>query len=944
VRIMEKKLWHAKSVEETLTDLNANENGLKTDEVEERRKTYGYNELIEKKRKTALQMFLGEFKDIFILLLLAATVLSAIIGNYESVPGQSILETYTDSITIFIIVVLVAVAGFIQEYRAEKAVEALRKMTAPKARVMRDGKETMIPAREVVPGDMLVLESGDTVPADARVFQAIELKSDEAVLTGESTPVNKVLDVVKPEAAVGERKNMLFMATHTIYGRGKAIVTSIGMGTEFGRIAELVQAAEEEETPLQRKLDTFAKKIAYAVIILAAIIFVLEFFAEGFNIKALIDSFMIAIALAISVVPEGLPAIVTITLALGAREFAKRNAIIRRLSSAESLGATTVICSDKTGTLTRGEMTVRRIYDGKIVDVTGVGYEPRGEFNVGNNSINPLNDTDLSMTLTIGSLCNNAKLDKDNGAWHITGDPTEGALIVAATKAGLVIGELDKQYPRISEIPFTSEKKRMTTIHSTPNGEKIAFMKGAPEVVLERSTHIFENGKEKLLTDPKRRELLNINEKLASDALRVLGMAYKKLPSDLKEFQEKTVENDLVFVGLEGMIDPPREEVIEANKKCEQAGIKTVMITGDHRLTATAVANEIGMMKENSSVLTGAELDNMSDAEFQEKVENIAVYARVSPEHKMRIVDAWKKKGQIVAMTGDGVNDAPAIKSADVGISMGITGTDVTREASDMVLTDDNFATIVSAVEEGRVIYENIRKYARFLISCNFDEVVVIGTFALLAGLAGAGGEVLFPLPLLPAMLLWVNLVTDGLPAVALAMDPPEGDVMKRSPRKPSEGILHGMGAFILTSFILQSAGTILLFALNYYIFPTHPWGWPNGPIIEANRILTLDEARTTAFIQATLFELFVVWNCRSEKRSVFRMGRDALKNKWFVIAEIVSLGTTIAIPYIPITQSMFHLVPLTLLDLIQVILVASWGLFFVLPESLMGKKIWRWD
>lgn len=944
VRIMEKKLWHAKSVEETLTDLNANENGLKTDEVEERRKTYGYNELIEKKRKTALQMFLGEFKDIFILLLLAATVLSAIIGNYESVPGQSILETYTDSITIFIIVVLVAVAGFIQEYRAEKAVEALRKMTAPKARVMRDGKETMIPAREVVPGDMLVLESGDTVPADARVFQAIELKSDEAVLTGESTPVNKVLDVVKPEATVGERKNMLFMATHTIYGRGKAIVTSIGMGTEFGRIAELVQAAEEEETPLQRKLDTFAKKIAYAVIVLAAIIFVLEFFAEGFSIKALIDSFMISISLAISVVPEGLPAIVTITLALGAREFAKRNAIIRKLSSAESLGATTVICSDKTGTLTRGEMTVRRIYDGKIVDVTGVGYEPRGEFNVGNNSINPLNDTDLSMTLTIGSLCNNAKLDKDNGAWHIIGDPTEGALIVAATKAGLDISELDKRYPRISEIPFTSEKKRMTTIHSTPNGDKIAFMKGAPEVVLERSTHIFENGKEKLLTDPKRRELLNINEKLASDALRVLGMAYKKLPSDLKEYQEKTVENDLVFVGLEGMIDPPREEVIEANKKCEQAGIKTVMITGDHRLTATAVANEIGMMKENSSVLTGAELDNMSDAEFQGKVENIAVYARVSPEHKMRIVEAWKKKGQIVAMTGDGVNDAPAIKSADVGISMGITGTDVTREASDMVLTDDNFATIVGAVEEGRVIYENIRKYARFLISCNFDEVVVIGTFALLAGLAGAGGEVLFPLPLLPAMLLWVNLVTDGLPAVALAMDPPEGDVMKRSPRKPSEGILHGMGAFILTSFILQSAGTILLFALNYYIFPTHPWGWPNGPIIEANRILTLDEARTTAFIQATLFELFVVWNCRSEKRSVFRMGRDALKNKWFVIAEIVSLVTTIAIPYIPITQSMFHLVPLTLLDLIQVILVASWGLFFVLPESLMGKKIWRWE
>ncbi len=942
---MESKQWHAKSVEDTLRDLNANENGLTSEEVEARRKTYGYNELKEKKRRTALQMFLGEFKDIFILLLLAATVLSAGIGYYESIgTGKGFLETYTDTITITIIVVLVAVSGFVQEYRAEKAIEALKKLTAPKARVIRDGRETMIPAREVVPGDMLVLEAGDTVPADARVLQAIELKSDEAILTGESTPVNKSLDIVSPDAAVAERKDMLFMATHTIYGRGKAIVTSIGMGTEFGRIAELVQEAEEEETPLQRKLDRFAKKIAYGVIALAAVIFVLELFAEGLGIKAFIDAFMISISLAISVVPEGLPAIVTITLALGAREFARRHAIIRKLSSTESLGATTVICSDKTGTLTKGEMTVRRIYDGKFVDVTGVGYEPKGEFKVGNEPINPLETPDLSLTLTIGSLCNNAKLEKDNGSWHIIGDPTEGALIVTAVKAGLELGELEKRYPRIGEIPFTSEKKRMTTIHSSSDGGKIAFMKGAPEIVLELSTNIFENGEERQLTGSKRGELLDINEKLASEALRLLGMAYKKLPSGLKEFREENIEKGMVFVGLEGMIDPPREEAIEANRKCEQAGIKTVMITGDHKLTATAVAKEIGMMKEDSTVLTGVELDQMSDEEFQEKVEKVAVYARVSPEHKLRIVGAWKKRGQIVAMTGDGVNDAPAVKSADIGISMGISGTDVTREASDMVLTDDNFATIVRAVEEGRVIYDNIRKYARFLISCNFDEVLVIGSFALLAGLAGAGGEVLFPVPLLPAMLLWINLVTDGAPAVSLALDPPEEDVMKRRPRKSGEGILHGMTAFIIVSFILQSAGTILLFALNYYIFPTHPWGWPNGPFIEANRILTLDEARTTAFVQATLFELFVVWNCRSEKRSVWRMGRDAFKNKWFVIAEIVSIGTTLAIPYIPITASMFHLVPLTSLDLAQVILVASWALFFVLPENLMDKKIWRWE
>jgi Ca2+-transporting ATPase len=810
---------------------------------------------------------------------------------------------------------------------------------------MRNGKEMIVPAREVVPGDLLLLEAGDTVPADARLIEAVELKADEAVLTGESTPVNKNIATIKAEAPVADRKNMLFMATHTIYGRGRAVVASTGMGTEFGRIAELVQTAEEEETPLQKKLDRFAKQIAYAVLILCAIIFVLEFLAEGWAIKAFIDSFMSSIALAISVVPEGMPAIVTIGLALGAREFARRHALIRKLSSAESLGATTVICSDKTGTLTKGEMTVRRIYkSGKVVEVTGVGYEPKGDFYSGSDPFNSEGDKDFSLLLTISALCNNATLEQENGVWRILGDPTEGALIVAAAKAGLEKVELGKIYPRVGEIPFSSERKSMTTIHSTLEGEQFAFVKGAPEVVLERCLRALEKGKEIKLTDAKRKEILENNEKLASDALRVLAMAFKKVPETLKEFDEETLENNLVFVGLEGMIDPPREEAVEANKKCEEAGIKTVMITGDHKLTAVAVAKEIGIMKESSMVLTGADLDNMNDEAFEKIVENVAVYARVSPEHKLRIVKALKKKGNIVAMTGDGVNDAPAIKSADVGIAMGISGTDVTREASDMVLTDDNFATIVRAVEEGRVIYDNVRKYVRFLISCNFDEVLVIGTFALLAGLAGAGGEILFPLPLTAGMLLFINLVTDGAPAVSLATDPPDEDVMKRKPRKPGEGILHGMGAFIITSFILQSTGTILLFVLNYYIFPTHPWGWPNGPINEAARALTLAEARTTAFLQATLFELFVVWNCRSEKRSVWRMGRMAFKNKFFVIAEISSIVATFAIPYIPITASMFHLVPLTLSDLVQVIVVASWGLFFVLPEPLMGRKIWRWE
>ena len=944
-------VWHAMDKQAVTQTLKTAPSGLSIQEAERRLQEYGYNELKEKKRRTALQMFLEGFKDVFIMLLIVATIFSVIIGYYESRTVQrSFLETYTDAITIGIIVILVAVAGFIQDYRAEKALEALKKLTAPKARAIREGKEVIVPAREIVPGDVLAIESGDTVAADARVIESVELKTDEAVLTGESTPIGKGTESVKPEASLGERRDMLYMGTHTIYGRGKAVVTSTGMATEFGRIAEIVQTAEEEETPLQKRLDRFAKKIAKVVVILSLIIFVLEVYAEEALIRggtalisAIIDSFMTSIALAISVVPEGLPAIVTIGLALGAREFARRNVIIRKLSSAESLGSVTVICSDKTGTLTKGQMTVRRLYNGgRIIDVSGVGYEPKGEFREGNSSANAKNDEDLSLLLTIGALCNNATLENEKDTWRIMGDPTEGALIVSAAKAGLQRTELEKKYPRVGEVPFTSERKRMTTVHQAHEGELLSFMKGAPEVVLERSSHILENGEEKELTEAKRKEILEINEKLAGDALRVLGMAYGKLPSSLKEFDE-TIENSLVFVGLEGMIDPPRDEAVEANKQCEQAGIKTVMITGDHKLTATAVAKEIGVMKENSLVLTCAELDGMGDEKFEKIVENVAVYARVSPEHKLRIVRALKKKGHIVAMTGDGVNDAPAVKAADVGVAMGITGTDVTREASDMVLTDDNFASIVKAVEEGRVIYDNIRKYARFLIACNFDEVLVIGTFAILAGMSGLAGEILFPLPLLPAMLLWINLATDGAPAVALATDPPDEDVMKRSPRKPEQGILHGMIAFIIASFILQSIGTILVFCLEYYVWPSHPWGWPSGPIIEASRILSLNEARTTAFVQATMFELFVVWNCRSEKRSVWRMGRDAFKNRFFVVAEIVSMVTTLGITYVPITASMFHLVPLSLTDLAYVIGVASWG-FFVLPEIFMGRKIWKWQ
>lgn len=943
--------WHGKTTEDALKGLGSSKNGLGEQEAKARLGQYGFNELKERKRRTPLQMFLDEFRDIFILLLIAAAIFSVIIGYYElqqpvlpGEPPKDALETYADTIVIGIIVILVAVAGFVQEFRAEKALEALRKLAAPKARVMREGKEIVIPAREIVPGDVLVLESGDHVAADARLIESIELKTDEAILTGESTAVGKDASAVLSEdTPVSDRRNMVFTATHTTYGRGRAIVTTTGMQTEFGKIAELVQEAEEEETPLQKKLDAFAKKIGKVVVLVCVIIFGLEAFEivsvmlhgqEVLSVQNIIESFiqasMSSISLAVSAVPEGLPAIVTISLALGAREFAKRNAIIRKLSAAEGLGAVTVICSDKTGTLTKGEMTVRRLFAGdQFVEVSGVGYEPKGELQ-GNGKTDPSADPKVSMLLKIGSLCSNAKLEQDEkGLWSIVGDPTEGALVVAAAKAGLTSELLNKEYPRIGEAPFTSERKRMSTIHVTPEKRKVAFVKGAPEIMLERCNRVLAEGKEKKLTTAILVKILEVNEQMASSALRVLAMAYKPLPDGYYESNIESVEDDMVFVGLEGMIDPPREEAIEANKQCVKAGIRTVMITGDHKLTAVAVAKEIGMMKEDSLVLTGVELDAKSDEEFNQIVENVAVYARVSPEHKLRIVKALKAKGEIVAMTGDGVNDAPAVKAADIGVSMGITGTDVTREASDLVLMDDNFATIVKAIEQGRVIYDNIRKYARFLIACNFDELLVIGSFAILGGIFSPEQ---FPLPLLPAMILWINLVTDGAPAVSLATDPPDEDVMKRKPRKPDEGILHGMGAFILASFLLQATGTILVFCLEYYVWPAH------GFMTEE----TLAEARTTAFVQAALFELFVVWNCRSETRSVWRMGRDSFKNKFFVVAEAISIAATLAITYIPVTAKMFGLSPLSLTDLAYVMGVASWGLF-VLPEVFMRRSVWKW-
>jgi len=908
---MEKKQWHTKGVEETLRDLNANENGLKTDEVEARRKTYGYNELVEKKRITPLQILLNQFKDIFVMMLLVAIVLSVIIGWYKSAGGGA-LEEYVDAITIGAIVVLNAIVGFVQEYRSEKAIDAMKRLAAPRAHVLRDGKLTTIPAREVVPGDTLILEAGDHVPADAILMDAVDLKTEEAALTGESTSVSKKVGPVEEKTPVADRKNMVFMGTHLTYGRGRAVVTGTGMSTEFGKIAEMMQSVEEEQTPLQQKLESFAKRLGQIIIGVCVLIFVIEIFRSGLHMEMILDSLMVSVSLAVSAVPEGLPAVVTVSLALGARELAKRNAIIRRLSSAETLGAVTVICSDKTGTLTKGEMTVREIYvDKNIIEVTGVGYEPKGEFLLEGKPIKPEEEQGLNLILKAATLCSNAQCDGKS----VIGDTTEGALIVAATKYGSIKEELEKEAPRVHEVTFTSERKRMTTVHKSGEEGLIAYVKGAPELILERCTSTLVRGRIRKLDQKTRKEIIEANERMANKALRVLGVAFKELVAgEAGTLDDERLENGLVFIGLMGMIDPPRVEAVTAVKKCDEAGIKTVMITGDHKMTAVAVAKELGILKEGL-VLTGSELDAMGDEEYQKIVNKVNVYARVSPEHKIKIVRALRKEGNIVAMSGDGVNDAPALKQADIGVAMGITGTDVTREASDIVLADDNFATIVNAVEGGRTIYDNIRKFSFFLMRCNFDELAIIGLFALMG----------LELPLTAGMILWLNLVTDGGPALALTMDPPEKDVMKRPPRNPNEGVLYGRFASIITTFILQFALTGGIFYWQYYMLPG---------ALTAEKLAT---ARTMAFMRATLQELFVVWNCRSERHNAFKTG--FLSNKFLLISVVVSCALTVILPY----WGIFGMVWLTDFEDWAIVIGASMTGLLILPEVFYGRKIWRW-
>ncbi|MBI2667398.1 calcium-translocating P-type ATPase, SERCA-type [Candidatus Woesearchaeota archaeon] len=827
--------YHNKDVKESLKELNTTVNGLTTQEANKRLKQYGFNEIEEKNKINPIKIFISQFKSFVVLILVIAVAVSLLINEY------------LDAIVIFAILIINAILGFIQEYKAEKSIEALKKLAPQKARVIRDGKVTEIIARFIVPGDIILLESGDKIPADSRIIENIELATQEASLTGESTPVNKSIEKLKDNLQIADMKNMVFSSTDIIRGKAKALVIGTGNNTEIGKIAKLIDIVKEE-TPLQKQLGVLGKFLGILTIIITVIIFIIGVLLhEG----TLGEIFITSIALAVAAIPEGLPAVVTISLALGVRRMIKRNALIRKLPSVETLGETNVICSDKTGTLTMNQMTVTKIYaNDKIIDVTGSGYDTEGKF-----SEDPKK---FSLLLKIGVLCNNALIGK-----KIIGDPTEASLLVSAAKARLSKEKLEKLFPRVNEIPFTSERKLMSTIHKI-GSKNIIYTKGSPEKILKLCNKISINNKVYPLTTKRKNEILNINDKLASSALRVLGFAYR---------ENSTKEKDLIFVGLQGMIDPPRKEVKDSIELCKKAGIKVIMITGDHKLTAVAIANQLGITGE---VLTGDEIDRLN---LDKVVDKVAIYARVNPNHKNKIIESLKKKKNIVAMTGDGVNDAPALKKADIGIAMGVNGTDVAKEASDMILVDDHFSSIVNAIEEGRGIYNNIRKFVNYLLSSNFGEILVI----LIASLLG------WPLPLVAIQLLWINLITDGLPALALGVDPAGKNIMHEKPRKKDIPIIDNEMKFNIF-FIGGLIGLATLFLFNKSLV--------NG----------LEYARTIAFTSLVVFEIFRLQMVRS------RFNTGIFSNKYIVFAVLSSILLQLLVIYTPLSN-LFDTVAINLID-----------------------------
>ena len=907
---MSTREFHCISIENAQSSLNTRiDSGLTAQEAQNRIKEFGYNELTERPRPGFLRMLLDQFNNFLVIILIIAAIVSLLLGEI------------VDAVAIMVIVVLNAIVGVIQESKAEQALAALQKMAAPNAQVIRDGHQITIPSRELVPGDIVLIEAGNYIPADMRLIESYNLKVEEASLTGESVPVDKDASVVlDKEIPIGDKKNSVFMSTVATYGRGKGVVTGTGMKTEIGLIAEMIQSYEGEQTPLQQKLDQLAKVLGIVCLSICGLIFIYglirdthfsTIFNEGlltyFNNekKDIIGLFMTAVSLAIAAVPEGLPAVVTICLALGMQRMIKKHALIRKLPAVETLGCATVICSDKTGTLTQNQMTIVQLWaNNRRLIVTGEGYTPRGHFLDIDMPINPSSDSAIELLLCGSLLCNDAKLEligeeKGEKIWRMIGDPTEGAMVVAAAKAGFHREEKEKVFPRIMEVPFDSDRKRMTTIHHTSDpGMKIgaqsftcppvmAYVKGAPDIILDLCDNIVLDGKEVPLNEDMKKGILKANADMAGQALRVLGVAYKPMNEKPASANHEEIERELTFIGLMGMIDPARPEVIDAVKIAKGAGLKSVMVTGDYKDTAVAIAKEIGLLTPGGMVLTGAEMDTLSEEELADIIEKVDTFCRVSPQNKTQIVNAFKARGHVVAMTGDGVNDAPALKCANIGVAMGIAGTDVSKETADMVLTDDNYASIVSAIEEGRVIYSNIRKFVNFLLVCNVGEILIV-FLSMLMGL---------PLPFQPIMLLWLNLVTDGAPALALGLEKGDPDVMKKPPRPTKEPVINKKmipGLVIIP--IVDAIAILSVFWIGLSRYPGH-----------------LEAAQTMAFVTLCFSELFRAYTSRSEHYSTFSIG--FFSNKWMQLAVGFSLILVLITIYIPLFRHFFGTVFLSLND-----------------------------
>jgi P-type Ca2+ transporter type 2C len=869
--------------------------GLSPEAVKKRIAQHGLNELQEGEKQSALLLFFSQFKDFMVLVLLAATLLSGLLGEY------------IDAIAIIAIVIINGFLGFFQERRAESSLQALKELSAPQVSVLREGQWVKIPSKEIVPGDIIKFSSGDRIGADVRIIESRSLEVEESALTGESVPVSKHIDRLKTvNPGIGDMENIAFMGTMITRGSGVGVVIGTGMKTAMGQIADLLQNAETQETPLQRRLEQLGK-ILITVALLLTVLVVTIGVLQGHELYTM---FLAGVSLAVAAIPEGLPAIVTVALSLGVQKMIKKNAIVRKLPAVETLGCASVICSDKTGTMTQNKMTVTHLWSGgNTWTVDGVGYQPRGDFYRGDTLVHPKDEKALQQMLIFGMICNHSELKIKDEDYILDGDPTEGALLVSAMKAGLDRTNLLDEFTIIKEFPFDSARKMMSMHVKDKQGRNFIVTKGAPDVIIGKSESILWDGKTQYLGQSVQNQVQEAINNLASKALRTIAIAFKSIPANTVILSEQEAENKLTFIGVQGMIDPPRPEVKDAVKECKEAGIKTVMITGDHVITAKAIAAQLGILSNKSMVLDGNALSNMSVEKLEEVVDNVSVFARVSPEHKLKIVKALQNRGHIVAMTGDGVNDAPAIKAADIGVAMGITGTDVAKEASSLVLLDDNFATIKSAIEEGRNIYENIRKFVRYLLASNVGEILVM-LFAMILAL---------PLPLVPIQILWVNLVTDGLPAMALGLDRPEEDVMKRKPRSPNEGVFsRGLGWKVVSRGFLIGIVTLLAFMIVYKQNPEN-----------------LQYAQTIAFSTLVLAQLIHVFDCRSEK-SV--LSRNPFGNQFLVWAVVSSLALMIAVIYYPPFQPIFHTLPILAKDWLLIIGLSSIPTFLLAGTFLLRK------